>query len=655
MRKKMTSKNKKSVQTQTPKTTKKLNSLEAKKPAEPKNRPQSLTVVGIGASAGGLTALNAFFDALSPDTGAAFVVVTHLHPKYESHLAELLQQHTQMPTRQVNKRTKVEANHVYVIPPNRTIILTDTHLETAEFTEPRGRRSPIDYFFRSLVNERRESISIILSGGGTDGAVGIKDVKEQGGLIMVQEPSDAEYDSMPLAAINTGLVDVVLPAGQLAEKLMDFVQHRPRLPHDPGQLTDEEAQTFQHILAHIYARTGQDFNQYKRTTILRRVERRMQLNGFTTLADYLGFLRQSTGEVQFIFNDILIGVTNFFRDSAAWLALEQEVIPELFQTKEESQIRVWSIGCATGEEAYGVAMLLFEEAERLNVHPHFQVFASDLDERSIAQARKGIYPAAIEADVSPERLERFFFREDEHYHIKREIRDRVLFTNHNILRDPPFSRQDLIVCRNLLDLLQKSVEFKVVECSDQIETQGKSGSAIAIPLTQNTKHFQFAKNMLNHNPLASQRTVFLLFLFGQRMIFGFLERRLTVFMQVGQALVPSIRQDSNVLCNVKVLVLEQLKVMLAAITKGSGYDFGRFWVGNQLRFLSVTFLFAAVVLFLAFFGRSIGCSLTSTRITSKTVSVGWSVFLPGRRNFCESTRASSTLRMVRHTVASLTP
>jgi len=459
----MASRNKKSPQSPTSKTTKKLNTLEATTPAEPRNRPQGLTVVGIGASAGGLTALNTFFDALSADTGMAFVVITHLHPTHESHMAELLQKHTEMPTHQVTTRTKVEADHVYVIPPNRSIIMTDTHLETAEFTEPRGQRSPIDSFFRSLAGEQREAIAVILSGGGTDGSVGIKDVKEQGGVIMVQHPNDAEYESMPLAAISTGLVDVVLPAGQLAEKLMEYVKHRPQLPHDPGQLTTEEAETFRRVLSHVHARTGQDFNQYKSSTILRRVERRMQLNGFTTLAAYLNFLRQNANEAQSIFNDILIGVTNFFRDHESWLALVQEVIPALYEMKEGGEIRVWSIGCATGEEAYGLAMLLFEAAAKQDIHPHFQIFASDLDERSLSRAREGIYPTAIEADVSPERLERFFLREGNHYRIKREIRDHVLFTNHNILRDPPFSHQDLIVCRNLLIYLQREVQDKVFD------------------------------------------------------------------------------------------------------------------------------------------------------------------------------------------------
>jgi two-component system, chemotaxis family, CheB/CheR fusion protein len=462
----MASKNgKKSQQSSKPnKTIKNPSKLGAKQPAEPTNRSQGLIVVGIGASAGGLSALRSFFDALSPNTGMAFVVITHLHPSHESHMAELLQKHTQMPTLQVTRKIKVEPNHVYVIPPNRSILMTDTHLETAEFTEPRGKRSPIDYFFRSLASEHREAIAIILSGGGTDGSVGIKDIKEQGGVIMVQHPGDAEYDSMPRAAIDTGLADVVLPASQLAEKLAEFIQHRPQLPHDPGQLTEQEAETLQRILAQVHARTGHDFNQYKRTTILRRVERRMQLNEFKTLDGYLNYLRHHASEAQAMFNDILIGVTNFFRDRDSWLALEENLIPKLLEGKEEAgEIRIWSIGCATGEEAYGLAMLLFEEAAKLDFHPRFQIFASDLDESSIARAREGLYPAAIEADVSPERLGRFFIGEGNHYRVKHELRDAVLFTTHNVLRDPPFSRQDLIACRNVLIYLQREVQEKVFD------------------------------------------------------------------------------------------------------------------------------------------------------------------------------------------------
>ena len=428
------------------------------------NRPKALTVVGIGASAGGLKALQSFFNALPSDTGMAFVVITHLHPEHESHMAELLQTHTQMPARQVNKKVKVEPDHIYVIPPNRSIVMADSYLDTREFKEPHGRRTPIDHFFRSLAKGHSESVAVILSGSGTDGSVGVKDVKEQGGLILVQHPEDAEYDSMPRAAISTGLTDIVLPARQLALKLSEYMKHVPQLPHDTGQLSDAEMETLQRILAQVHARTGHDFNQYKRSTILRRVERRMQLNSFTTLESYLDFLRHTPNEATAMFNDILIGVTNFFRDRDAWVALEKKVIPALLEKKKsEEGIRVWSIGCATGEEAYSLAILLFEQAAKLDFRPRIQVFASDLDESSIAHAREGIYPAAIEADLSPEQLERFFTSEGEYYRVKRELRDAVLFTNHNVLRDPPFSRQDLITCRNVLIYLQREVQENVFD------------------------------------------------------------------------------------------------------------------------------------------------------------------------------------------------
>ena len=445
-----------------PKPSKKTKPIEAKEPVDPSNRERGLAVVGIGASAGGLGALRAFFEALPAETGMAFVVITHLHPEHESHLAELLQKSTRMPVMQVTARIPVKSNHVYVIPPNRSILMTDSHLDTREFDEPHGKRTPIDHFFRSMAaSGHSDPVAIILSGGGTDGSVGIKDVKEVGGMIMVQQPQDAEYDSMPRAALSTGLVDVILPAAALAERLTEFVKHRPKLPQDPSHLSEAETETLQRILALVRTRTGHDFSQYKRSTILRRTERRMQLNGFSSLADYLVFLRGDSTEAYAMFNDILIGVTNFFRDRESWEALQSEVIPRLFEQSvnlEEEGIRVWSIGCATGEEAYTLAMMLFEEAARRDLRANLQVFASDLDERSIARARDGLYPAAIEADVSPERLERFFIREGEYYRVKRELRDVVLFTNHNVMRDPPFSRQNLIACRNVLIYLQRPVQ-----------------------------------------------------------------------------------------------------------------------------------------------------------------------------------------------------
>ena len=447
------------------------NTLPASKPARKVRRQKKLTqpvsnnglmVVGIGASAGGLKALQSFFDALPDETNMAYVVITHLHPEYESHLPDILQSHTGMPVTQVTREVKVERNHVYVIPPDRRMLITDSKLDVAEFDEPRGYRTPIDLFFRSLASSHPDSAAVILSGTGTDGSVGIKAIKESGGLLMVQHPHEAEYDGMPRAAIATGLADVVLPVAQLAEKLVHYSKNQLQLPKDAQELSAEEMDIVQRILAQVHARTGHDFSQYKSSTILRRIQRRMQLNGFTTLEAYLGYLRPNVAEATAMFNDILIGVTNFFRDGEGWQALSEEVIPKLFENKDpDNTVRAWSVGCATGEEAYSLAILFFEYAAKMEIRPKIQIFASDLDDNAIVQAREGLYPSAIETDVSPERLELFFTREGDHYRVNRELRDAVLFASHNVLRDPPFSQQDMISCRNLLIYLQRPLQDHV--------------------------------------------------------------------------------------------------------------------------------------------------------------------------------------------------
>ncbi len=423
-----------------------------------------LTVVGIGASAGGLQALQVFFETLPKDTGMAYVVITHLHPEHESHLAELLQTRTQMPVRQVDSLIKVESNHVYVIPPNRRLVMADGEIDLAEFTEPRGQRAPIDLFFRSLARAHPNAVGIILSGGGTDGAVGVKAIKEEGGLLMVQHPDEAQYDSMPRAAIATGLADVVLPVKELAVKLVAYTRHRPSLPLDAEELDEGQLETIRRILAHVHARTGHDFSQYKRSTLLRRLQRRMQIHGLSTLETYLDYLRNNSTEATALFNDVLIGVTSFFRDRESWQELANQVIPLIFNGKRPGDtVRAWTIGCSTGEEAYGLAILFFEQADKLEFRPQLQIFASDLDENSIKYAREGLYPTAIEADVSQERLERFFIREGDHYRIRRELRDIVLFTHHSVLRDAPFSRLDLIACRNLLIYLEREIQDTVFD------------------------------------------------------------------------------------------------------------------------------------------------------------------------------------------------
>ena len=423
-----------------------------------------LAVVGIGASAGGLKALQAFFESLPDNTGMAFVVITHLHPEHESHLAEILQNSARMPVTQVSGLISLEGNHVYVIPPNHRLVMADSQLDITEFNEPRGQRAPIDYFFRSLARAHPNAVGIILSGGGTDGSVGVKAIKEVGGLLMVQHPDEAEYDSMPRAAIATGLADVVLPVQELAQKLVQYTRFRPPLPLDADELSEKQLEMMRRIIGHVHARTGHDFGQYKRSTLLRRIQRRMQIYGLSTLEAYLDYLRQNSTEASALFNDVLIGVTSFFRDRESWEKLATQVVPQILKGKEsDDMVRTWTIGCSTGEEAYGLAILLFEATDKLEIRPQLQVFASDLDENAIRQAREGLYPTAIEADVSVERLERFFTREGNYYRVQRQLRDAVLFTHHSVLRDAPFSRLDMITCRNLLIYLEREIQDVVFD------------------------------------------------------------------------------------------------------------------------------------------------------------------------------------------------
>jgi two-component system CheB/CheR fusion protein len=416
--------------------------------------------VGIGTSAGGVHALQTFFESLPNDVDAAFVIVLHLDPSHQSELPNILANRTQMPVTQVSGLTPIEPRHVYVIPPNRQLGVTDDHLAITEFDEPRWQRAPIDIFFRSLAARRRDDFAIVLTGAGADGSLGIKAVKEAGGIILVQEPDEAEYASMPRSAIATGLADFVLPLREIAARLPELIQNRPHPLSDT--LTEADGDAMQRILSHLRVRSGHDFSSYKKPTIRRRIARRMQVQRATTMADYLAALRENPQEAQALFADLLISVTTFFRDTSAFDKLAALVIPRLFDEKGVSDtIRVWVPGCATGEEAYSIAILLLEEASRHEIRCGLQVFASDLDENALALAREGRYPIAIEADMPEERLRRFFTREGDHYRVTRELRDMVLFARHSLLKDPPFSRVDLISCRNVLIYLDREVQQQV--------------------------------------------------------------------------------------------------------------------------------------------------------------------------------------------------
>jgi two-component system CheB/CheR fusion protein len=424
-------------------------------------------IVGLGASAGGIGALKTFFSHMPPDSGMAFVVVVHLSPQHESHLAQVVQVSTSMPVAQVQARMRVEPNSVYVVPPNRSLAMTDGHLDVSEIRRIEERRAPIDIFFRTLADTHgSQAIAVVLSGTGADGSMGLKRIKEEGGLCLVQEPGEAEYSEMPRNSIATGLVDHVLPVAELPGAIVAFREHFAALPppasSDDAPVADEA--TLREIFAHLRTRTGHDLTNYKRPTLHRRIGRRMAVHGVTELRAYARLLRERPEELQALLKDVLISVTHFYRDCAAYETLERKVIPSLFAGKgRDDQVRAWVTACATGEEAYSIAMLLAEHADTLADPPRIQVFATDIDPACIAIARQGVYTVTDTADVSVERLRRFFTKEDECYRVRAELRELVLFSEHNIIKDPPFSYLDLASCRNLLIYLNRTGQRRVLE------------------------------------------------------------------------------------------------------------------------------------------------------------------------------------------------
>jgi len=422
--------------------------------------PAVVPVVGIGSSAGGLRALEQLLPAIPSDSGLAFVIVQHLAPDHESSLTALLRRLSPIPVTLIQDRTPIEANHVYVIPPNASLTMVDDRLAVAPPVDPRALRTPVDGFFISLAAARGErTAGVILSGSGSDGTLGLRAIKEHGGLTIAQE--GAEYDGMMRSAVRSGMVDVVLPVAGIPAKLVD---HFRRLDA-PGPLTEIEQsrERLAQVCAVLRARTGHDFSGYKDKTVARRVQRRMQVLQLDSVPEFLERLRKDPAEVEALLQDLLIGVTNFFRDPQAFAALEKEVIPHLFEGKgADDTVRVWVPACSTGEEAYSIAILLREHMSRGQSAPKLQIFASDIDEPALAMARLGRYPAAIAGDISPDRLERYFVREDGTYRITSDLREICLFSGHNLLRDAPFSRLDLISCRNLLIYLTPELQNRVI-------------------------------------------------------------------------------------------------------------------------------------------------------------------------------------------------
>ncbi len=434
-------------------------------PSASETAEKSFPIVALGASAGGLEALQGFFDHMPPDSGMAFMVIQHSNPKGKSMLGAILQKHTQMEVLDAGDEVRVQPNRVYLNPAGKDVgIFNGVFQLTAPITT-RGVNLPIDYFLRSLAQDQGErALCVILSGTGSDGTQGLKAIKESGGMTIVQDPESAKYDGMPRSAIDAGLADHILRVEEIPQELLSYVEQPYLKP--PGKLQTEGKQFagyVQKVLMLIRSVTGRDFTGYKKSTIHRRIRRRMAVHKIEHVADYHRYLQENQAEIYRLFKELLILVTSFFRDPAAFEVLVTKVIPLILANhRDRSQVRVWVPGCATGEEAISISMLFMEAINKLDKHISLQVFATDVDPEAIQCARVTEYPETIASEVSPERLERFFINKDKRYRLKKDIRDSILFAIQDLVGDPPFPRLDLISCRNVLIYMDVPLQKKIM-------------------------------------------------------------------------------------------------------------------------------------------------------------------------------------------------
>jgi two-component system CheB/CheR fusion protein len=458
--------------------------IPTKKPARKKNGPKpaptpapeaadvevpapsnAFPIVGIGASAGGLEALESFLRHTPDGTGMAFVVVQHLDPTHKGMLVELLQRWTKMPVAQVKDNMPAEADHVYVIPPNSDMSILHGTLHLLPQQSPRGLNLPIDFFFRSLAEDQQErGIGVILSGMGTDGTLGLRAIKEKTGAAFVQSIGSAKFDGMPRSAIETGLADVVAPAEELPGRIIAYRRHATHFGHPEAGIEERAHGALEKVFVLLRAQTGTDFSLYKRSTIYRRIERRMGLHQIDSIPSYVRYLRDNPREIDLLFKELLIGVTSFFRDAGAWDYLRNEALPQLLATRGQGVLRAWVPGCSTGEEAYSLAIAFKEAIEPFKAvrNLSLQIFATDLDGDAIDHARVGVYPDNIAADVSADRLRRFFTQEERGFRVRKDIREMVVFATQNIISDPPFTKLDILSCRNLLIYLSSELQKKLI-------------------------------------------------------------------------------------------------------------------------------------------------------------------------------------------------
>ena len=429
------------------------------------SKTSQFPIVCIGASAGGLEALEQFLVNIPVKSGMGYVVIQHLDPTQKGMLPELLQRITKMEVIQVKDRMPVMPDCVYVIPPNKSMSILKGTLHLFDPVETRGLRLPIDFFLRSLAEDLKElAVGVILSGMGSDGSLGCRSLKEFNGIVMVQEPANAKFDSMPRNVIDSVLVDIVAPANELPVRLQEFMKHIPIVKFNMEvEIKDQSA--LEKIIILLRNHTGNDFSLYKKNTVYRRIERRMSVHKIDKISAYVTFLQENLKEIDILFKELLIGVTNFFRDTAVWENLAEVILPDIISKQQEGSIlRAWVAGCSTGEEAYSLAIVFKEAVERINPHGGFslQIFATDLDNEAIETARKGLFPLSITADVSAKRINRFFVTSEEGYRVNAEIREMVVFAKHNIILHPPFTKVDILTCRNLLIYMDAELQKKLL-------------------------------------------------------------------------------------------------------------------------------------------------------------------------------------------------
>ncbi|SDG58316.1 two-component system, chemotaxis family, CheB/CheR fusion protein [Dyadobacter soli] len=426
-----------------------------------------MVVVGIGASAGGVEALQAFFEQVFPESGMAYVVILHLSPDYDSQLTSILRQVAQIPVIKVEEDISIQPDHIYVVSPNQHLRMLDGTILVSDNKKVEDRRAPVDIFFRTLAESHGpHAIAVILSGTGANGSMGVKRVKENGGAIFVQSPKEALYNEMPRHTIATDLVDGILVAAEIPARLREYRDslQTVSIPTEARMRPEDQQQALREIFTHLRLRTGHDFSNYKRPTLMRRLERRISVRNLDGLPAYAAYLRENPEESRALLKDLLISVTNFFRDGKVFSALEEDILPRLIRERAAGEsVRIWVTACATGEEAYSIAMLMAELTFGVIDAPKVQIFATDIDESAIVTAREGRYTINDAADISTERLQRFFVLEGDDYRVRQEIREMILFAHQNVLKDPPFSRLDLVTCRNLLIYLNQAAQERVME------------------------------------------------------------------------------------------------------------------------------------------------------------------------------------------------